>query len=164
MEMRRGTEKTGLVRPRRGHESRHVTWRDTLVSLPLWLVGIVHLLFWLSLPTGLLDPLFNDSMHRIGKGGDFFQFYQAGAELLRGRTIYQYTVMDSVPYGPFNKYPPLLPATLGIAAQVFSPRAAYAVWVACVGGLFAALQGHYELTADLPADKLQPAGLFAGIA
>ena len=92
-------------------EDGHGAWRSLRVVLPL-AIG-VHLLFWLSLPTGLLDPLFNDSMHRIGKGGDFFQFYQAGAELLRGRTIYQYTVMDSVPYGPFNKYPPLLPATLG---------------------------------------------------
>jgi hypothetical protein len=96
----------------------------------------VHLALWASLPTGLLDRLFNDATHRIGKGGDFFQFYQAGANLLRGLTIYQRPELDRVPFGPLNKYPPLLPATLGVASQLLDPEAAYAVWVACVGAMF----------------------------
>ncbi len=62
-------------------------WRRVRFALPVALV--IHLLFWVSLPTGLLDPVFNDSVHRIGKGGDFLQFYQAGSNLLRGRSIYQ---------------------------------------------------------------------------
>ena len=107
------------------------------VALPAAL--LVHLLFWVSLPTGLLDPLFNDSVHRIGKGGDFMQFYQAGANLLRGRSIYQYESLDRVPYGPHNKYPPLLPATLGVGAQVLAPTTAYALWAISIGGLFVAL-------------------------
>lgn len=123
----RPPEESAQAQPRFGHRL-------------LALAAVVHLLFWISLPTGLIDPLFNDGRHRIGKGADFFQFYQAGANLLRGTTIYQYTNLDRVPYGPFNKYPPLLPATVGVLAQVLSPWAAYTLWVACIGGMFAALQ------------------------
>ena len=100
-------------------------------------VGL-HLLFWVSLPTGLLDRFFNDATHRIGKGGDFFQFYQAGANLLRGLSIFRYGPSDSVPYGPHNRYPPLLPATLGVLAQLLPPEAAYAAWTVTIGVLFAA--------------------------
>lgn len=108
------------------------------MALPVAL--FVHLLFWVSLPTGLLNPWFNDSVHRIGKGGDFLQFYQAGANLLRGHSIYRYTSLDRVSYGPTNKYPPLLPATVGVGAQLVGPGTAYVLWAIAIGGLFVALQ------------------------
>ncbi len=38
----------------------------------------IHLLFLLSLRLGWLNPLFNDTMHRFGPGGDFFSIYAAG--------------------------------------------------------------------------------------
>ncbi len=45
----------------------------------LLLLGIaVHLLFLLSLRLGWLNPLFNDTCHRFGPGGDFFSIYAAG--------------------------------------------------------------------------------------
>ena len=113
-------------------------WRRVRFALPVALV--IHLLFWVSLPTGLLDPVFNDSVHRIGKGGDFLQFYQAGSNLLRGRSIYQYAKLDRVSHGPHNKYPPLLPATLGVGTQALAPGTAYALWAIVIGGLFVALQ------------------------
>ncbi len=48
---------------------------------PAALLGLgaaVHLLFLLSLRLGWLNPLFNDTMHRFGPGGDFFSIYAAG--------------------------------------------------------------------------------------
>ncbi len=44
----------------------------------LFLGVAVHLLFLLSLRLGWLNPLFNDTCHRFGPGGDFFSIYAAG--------------------------------------------------------------------------------------
>lgn len=48
------------------------------VHAPAALLGLgilVHLLFLLSLRFGWLNPLFNDTCHRFGPGGDFFSLY-----------------------------------------------------------------------------------------
>ncbi|MCB1194987.1 DUF2029 domain-containing protein [bacterium] len=102
----------------------------------LLLACSIHLLFWVSLGIGFLDGLFNDSSHRIGKGGDFFQFYQAGHNLLKGKSIYTAQGELVIPYGALNKYPPLLSYTVGLSAQVVSPFTAYKVWVIAIGIFF----------------------------
>jgi hypothetical protein len=55
----------------------------------LLLLGLaVHLLFLLSLKFGWLNPLFNDTMHRFGPGGDFFSLYAAGVKARAGESVY----------------------------------------------------------------------------
>jgi|GEM_PF-1490623 len=100
----------------------------------------IHLLFWNSLITGFLNPLFNDTSHRVGAGGDFFQFYQAGSDLLKKVSIYQTEgkVID-VPYAALYKYPPFLAYTVGIFAQLFSVWTAYKIWVAVIACFFAVM-------------------------
>ena len=48
----------------------------------------VHLLFLLSLRFGWLNPLFNDTLHRFGPGGDFFSIYAAGVKARAGESVY----------------------------------------------------------------------------
>ena len=58
---------------------------------PAALLGLgvaVHLLFLLSLKFGWLNPLFNDTMHRFGPGGDFFSSYAAGVKARAGESVY----------------------------------------------------------------------------
>ncbi|MEW6534207.1 MAG: glycosyltransferase family 87 protein [Candidatus Auribacterota bacterium] len=87
-------------------------------------------IFLLSLRTGLIDSLFNDSTHRIGKGGDFFQFYQAGYNLTQGSSIYLPGSEPLViPYGAIYKYPPFAAYTVGLVSQLTSPWIAYSCWV-----------------------------------
>ena len=61
------------------------------VHAPAALLGLgvaVHLLFLLSLRLGWLNPLFNDTMHRFGPGGDFFSIYAAGVKARAGESVY----------------------------------------------------------------------------
>ncbi len=98
---------------------------------------LVHVLFWVSLGTGMINPLFNDSSHRIGKGGDFFQFYQAGADVVSGCSIYRTENKKLViPYGALYKYPPLLGCTVGVISQTVSPWSAYRIWLVIIGCAF----------------------------
>jgi hypothetical protein len=64
-----------------------------------WLVlGIgffVHGSFLLSLHTGWLNPLFNDSMHRFGPGCDFFSIYAAGVKARLGESLFTIGGRDS---------------------------------------------------------------------
>ena len=46
-----------------------------------------HLLFLLSLRFGWLNPLFNDTGHRFGPGGDFFSIHAAREWPARARTL-----------------------------------------------------------------------------
>lgn len=67
-----------------------------------------HALFWVSLRTRWLDPLFGDCMHLFGPGCDFFALYQAGAAALRGESLYTYAPERTlVPYGYPFRYLPL---------------------------------------------------------
>ncbi|UCG52736.1 MAG: DUF2029 domain-containing protein [Candidatus Latescibacterota bacterium] len=49
---------------------------------------LVHITFLLSLHTGFLDPLFNDSTHRLPRGMDFFAVYQKAHEFSTGGSLY----------------------------------------------------------------------------
>ncbi len=75
---------TDAAEPEAG-ERRGPTSASTAVkaSAPAALLGLgiaVHLLFLLSLRFGWLNPLFNDTMHRFGPGGDFFSIYAAALQ------------------------------------------------------------------------------------
>jgi len=94
-------------------------------------VGIlVHLTFFLSLATGFLNPLFDDSAHRRGQGADFFSVYQAGRNLIDGVSVYApkpETVV--VPYWYPYRYHPFTAYTFGLAFQLFTPALAYTLWI-----------------------------------
>ena len=111
----------------------------------------VHLLFLLSLRFGWLNPLFNDTLHRFGPGGDFFSIYAAGVKARAGESVY--TVgghVEAVPYAYAFRYAPLVAYTLGAALTVLPAIAAYAAWlIACE----LALLRNIRLTLALAPDK-----------
>jgi len=89
-----------------------------------------HLLFLLSLRFGWLNPLFNDTMHRFGPGGDFFSIYAAGVKARAGESVY--TVggrVETVPYAYAFRYAPLVAYTVGAALSCLPAIGAYAAWL-----------------------------------
>lgn len=106
---------------------------DRSLILPgvLLAVGVaVHLLFLLSLRTGWLNPLFEDSMHRFGPGCDFFSIYAAGIKARLGESVY--TIgghVEAVPYAYAFRYAPLVAYTLGAALSLLPALTAYGFWL-----------------------------------
>ena len=99
--------------------------------LALMVVGVaVHLLLLVSLRTGWLNPLFEDTMHRFGPGCDFFSIYAAGVKARLGESVY--TVgghVEAVPYAYAFRYAPLVAYTLGAALSMLPALAAYGLWL-----------------------------------
>ncbi len=121
---------------------------------PAVLLGLgilVHLLFLLSLRFGWLNPLFNDTCHRFGPGGDFFSIYAAGVKARAGASVY--TIgghVEAVPYAYAFRYAPLVAYTVGAALSCLPAIAAYAAWlIACE----LALLRNIRLTLALAPDK-----------
>ncbi|MEX2117714.1 MAG: glycosyltransferase 87 family protein [Bacteroidota bacterium] len=101
-----------------------------LILIPAALISCLMLA---SLALGTLNPLFDDSMHRTGKGADFFAVYQAGTNLVEGISIYSTDpVRQEVPYYYPYRYHPFVALTIGLAAQLLPPFAAYGVWIIIV--------------------------------
>jgi hypothetical protein len=98
----------------------------------IWAVALlIHLLFWVSLRTHWLVPLFNDSVHRFGPGADFFALYQAGWSALRGQSIYEFAPGETViPYAYPFRYLPISAYTVGALLTLAPPTVAYALWLA----------------------------------
>lgn len=84
----------------------------------------------LSLSTGFLNPLFDDAMHRSGKGVDFFAVHQAGQNVIDGADIYSTDpVRQVVPfYNPY-RYHPFVALTIGVLARMLPPFTAYGIWI-----------------------------------
>jgi hypothetical protein len=83
-----------------------------------------------SLSFGILNPLFDDAMHRTGRGADFFAVYQAGTNLIDGVSIYSTApVRQEVPYYYPYRYHPFVALTVGLSAQLLPPFVAYGVWI-----------------------------------
>lgn len=102
----------------------------------LLLAALVHGFMLISLPLGWLNPLFDDSTHRTGRGADFFAVYQAGSNLLDGVSIYSTTPrIQRVPYYYPYRYHPLVAATVGLGAQLIAPFSAYGLWIIVLEGL-----------------------------
>ena len=110
-----------------------------------------HLLFLLSLRFGWLNPLFNDTCHRFGPGGDFFSLYAASVKAHAQESVY--TVgghVETVPYAYAFRYAPLVAYTLGAALSFLPAIGAYAAWlIACE----LALLRNVRLTLALAPDK-----------
>jgi len=132
---------------------------DWLPWIAVVLAGCIHLLFLASLSNGLLvrlgggmlNPLFNDAMHRLGQGCDFFAVYQAGHNLLNGVNIYVYSTANQVvPYAYPFRYLPIMAMTVGVLTNVFAPMTAYWIWV---GVNEALLFGNIALAASLAPDR-----------
>ena len=91
---------------------------------------VVHLVFLLSLRTGWINALFDDSMHRFGPGGDFFSIYAAGVRARQGMSVYlQGGHVEAVPYGYPFRYAPLVAYTLALGLSFLSAITAYGVWL-----------------------------------
>lgn len=74
--------------------------------------------------------LFHDAVHRVGPAADFFAVYHAGVAMNQGRSPYQgQEDPRRTPYFYPFRYHPLVAATLGRAASLVSPRAAYLLWI-----------------------------------
>lgn len=124
-------------------------------SLPIRALGLlvaalaVHLLFWLSLDTGLLDPLFNDAVHRLPRGYDFFAVYQKSHDLSQGLPLYRPVSYDSlvVPYAaPNYRYLPSWAWLFSISIGRLAPQTAYLAWVlACEGVLILCVLRLFDL-------------------
>lgn len=101
------------------------------VVLGLWGGALLlHALFWVSLRTAWLTPLFNDTTHRFGPGADFFALYQAGYNALQGRSLYHFLPGETViPYGYPFRYLPVVAYTVGALLTRVAPPTAYALWL-----------------------------------
>lgn len=97
---------------------------------------LFHVVALTSLSTGVLDPLFVDSTHRLGKGADFYAVYQAGQNVQDGVSVYEWNRDSSiVPYWYPYRYAPPLAQTFGVLVTNLAPVTAYHLWVAVLEGL-----------------------------
>ena len=96
-----------------------------------FILGIgIHLIMLLSLRAGFLNPLFDDSTHRVGQGADFYAIYQAGQNVIDGVSIYLKSPPTLVvPYFYVYRYLPFSAYTFGQFFRLFSPQIAYVLWV-----------------------------------
>jgi glycosyl transferase family 87 len=101
------------------------------IELAVWVAAcLVHGLFWISLRTHWLVPLFNDTVHRFGPGADFFALYQAGYSAVHGHSIYSFLPGQTViPYAYPFRYLPASAYTAGVLLTLVPPAAAYALWL-----------------------------------
>ncbi len=95
---------------------------------------LLHALFLVSLPTGLLNSLFVEASQGHGQASDFFGIYQAGANLIHGHSIYdsadyRHEAPQAVPYYYFYRYLPPTAYVAGLAAALLAPWPAYWLWV-----------------------------------
>ncbi len=80
-----------IVAKQVGMDWGKVAARGLRGAVPIGLVALAvlaHLAFLLSLRTGALNPLFNDSVHRFGPGCDFFSICAAGVKARLGEGVY----------------------------------------------------------------------------
>ncbi|MFH1143690.1 MAG: hypothetical protein V1774_04015, partial [Candidatus Eisenbacteria bacterium] len=74
---------------------------------------LLHAVLVVSLPTGLLNPLFVEASQGHGQASDFFGIYQAGSNLNHGYSIYdsQDYLHEAPPVVPFYYFYRYLPPT-----------------------------------------------------
>ena len=83
------------------------------------LLVIVHLSIVFSVVTddhSVIWPLHNDTIHRLGRGADFFSVYHAGMNLRQGVDPYAKNKDGRTPYFYRFRYLPIV----AIAAQAFT--------------------------------------------
>jgi hypothetical protein len=96
---------------------------------------LAHGAMLVSWRTGILNPLFFDATVTRGRRGwDFYALYQAGHNVLTGRSVYESdgsqidVVIPDGTYTPF-RYLPLSAYTVGILLNLVSPLWAYRLWI-----------------------------------
>ena len=104
---------------------RAAPWARTAFAAAL----AVHLLLVASLPTGWLDPLFNDCTHRGAPGSDFHVVWKAGRNLWRGESPYRIDAREDPPSWGDYRYLPLSALTISVVAAAFPPRTARIGWI-----------------------------------
>jgi hypothetical protein len=115
-----------------GDAARAEAQPSSVLPAVVWVIaGGIHALFWLSLRTQWLWPLFNDVVHRFGPGADFFALYQAGHSALHRQSIYSFIPGDTViPYAYPFRYLPVSAYSVGALLSLVPPATAYSLWLA----------------------------------
>ena len=128
----------------------------------------LHLLFLVSLFTHWLNPLFVEAGPGNAQGCDFFGIYQAGDNLLHGRSIYalEGSPLGSprhVPYFYFYRYLPPTSYLAALSAALFTPWPAYWIWVAITEGMLGlVLISLFRTRARSPDLRVALAGITLG--
>lgn len=104
------------------------TERERWMRLIFVAAVIVHVVMFVSLFQGYLNPLF-DNADQQRQAIDFFSIYQGGTRALHLQGIYSWTIPDSVPYAAPYRYLPVFAFTGGIAFNALRPWAGYWLWV-----------------------------------
>lgn len=108
--------------------------RQRAARLALLAGALLHLLFLVSLPTGILNPLFVESNEGLKQASDFFGIYQAGANLVGGHSIYdsdnyRNEAPRRVPFFYFYRYLPPTACVFAPITLALPPWPAYWLWV-----------------------------------
>jgi hypothetical protein len=86
----------------------------------------------------LIQPLHNDTIHRLGSGADFYALYHASMDRLHGLSPYDPRPDGVTPYYFPFRYLPLV-ADAGRIALVFPPATAHRLWMLLLEALLAVL-------------------------
>jgi hypothetical protein len=99
-------------------------------------LGIVSSIVWQDRP--IIWPLHNDTIHREGRGADFYAIYHAALNVRHGLSPYANDTDSVTPYWYPFRYLPIV----AIAAQPFTqlpPRTASLAWLVALEGILAVL-------------------------
>lgn len=118
----------------------------------------LHLIFALSLVTGLLNPLFVEACEGHGQASDFYGIYQAGANLLGGYSIYDHEnyrqeAPQVVPFYYYYRYLPPTAYGAALGALLFPPQIGYWVWVLLVEAILLVAVGSLLRWGQWPARR-----------
>ena len=104
------------------------TERERWMRLLFVAAFLIHVVMFVSLFLGYLNPLFDNSDQQR-QAIDFFSIYQGGTRALHGQGIYSWVIAESVPYGAAYRYLPIFAYTGGLAFNVLPPWTGYWLWV-----------------------------------
>ena len=97
-------------------------------------LGIVSSIIWQDRP--IIWPLHNDTIHRAGRGADFYAVYHAGLNQRKGIDPYANNADGATPYFYPYRYLPIV-ATAFQPLTSLSPQTAYRVWLLILEGVLA---------------------------
>lgn len=89
----------------------------------------IHLILLTLVLSNKLNSLFNDATLRKGKAADFFAVYQAGNNILEGKSLYLDTEGISTPYSYPYRYLPFIGYSIGVLFNLLAPFTAYYLWI-----------------------------------
>ncbi len=128
------------------HDHRRM-WVVAAVAAHLVLVGLTL--------SGGLGHLYNDAVHRLGRGTDFAVYVDAGVRLWRGLPLYG----DGPAFG--FRYHPLLALPFGVPILASAPGVAYGLWCGFIEACFLALVVYVVRRA--PPGRIVPLAWFCAL-